>query len=114
MRMPFGKYRGLAVADVPPEYLFWLYRNGEIEPELRGAIADVLRGLIPARDRPVVPRPAGVDGREAARREVLAALKAAYREMAMRHHPDRGGSHQAMIGVNALYERLEELLGRPG
>jgi DnaJ-class molecular chaperone len=47
------------------------------------------------------------------RKQIGRALKDAYREAAMRHHPDRGGSHDAMVAINNLYERLAEILGRP-
>ena len=36
----------------------------------------------------------------------LEELKAAYRKLAMEHHPDRGGSDEAMKAVNAEYDRL--------
>jgi len=36
----------------------------------------------------------------------LEELKAAYRKLAMQHHPDRGGSDEAMKAVNAEYDRL--------
>jgi DnaJ domain len=33
-------------------------------------------------------------------------IKAAYRRAAASHHPDRGGSHEAMVTINAAYEQL--------
>jgi hypothetical protein len=36
----------------------------------------------------------------------LTQIKAAYRDAAASHHPDRGGSHQAMVAINAAYEQL--------
>jgi curved DNA-binding protein CbpA len=36
----------------------------------------------------------------------LEELKAAYRKLAMEHHPDRGGSDEAMKAVNAEYDNL--------
>ncbi|WP_317168593.1 DUF3820 family protein [Mucilaginibacter agri] len=27
-RMPFGKYKGTIIADLPVSYLEWMYRNG--------------------------------------------------------------------------------------
>jgi curved DNA-binding protein CbpA len=36
----------------------------------------------------------------------LEELKAAYRKLAMAHHPDRGGSDEAMKAVNAEYDAL--------
>ena len=33
--MPIGKYKGEKMANVPPEYLLWLYENGNIYGELK-------------------------------------------------------------------------------
>jgi DnaJ domain len=39
-------------------------------------------------------------------------LKAAYRKSAALHHPDRGGSHQTMVGINEAYEQAKWELER--
>jgi hypothetical protein len=44
----------------------------------------------------------------------MADLKAAYRAAASIHHPDRGGSHEAMIAVNDAYEQVKWELERQG
>jgi uncharacterized protein (DUF3820 family) len=33
--MPIGKYKGEKMANVPSEYLLWLYENGNIYGELK-------------------------------------------------------------------------------
>jgi curved DNA-binding protein CbpA len=38
--------------------------------------------------------------------QTLEELKKQYRELAMKHHPDCGGSDEAMKAVNAEYDRL--------
>ena len=38
--------------------------------------------------------------------QTLEELKKQYRELAMKHHPDRGGSDEAMKAVNAEYNAL--------
>lgn len=40
--MPIGKYKGEKLANVPPDYLLWLYENGSIYGELKQYIADNL------------------------------------------------------------------------
>lgn len=37
--MPFGKYAGQKLANIPAEYLIWLYENGKIY----GSIKDYIR-----------------------------------------------------------------------
>ena len=38
----FGKYKGQKLANIPPEYLLWLYENSNIYGELKAYIADNL------------------------------------------------------------------------
>jgi preprotein translocase subunit Sec63 len=38
----------------------------------------------------------------------ISEIKIAYRRAAAQNHPDRGGSHQAMVAVNAAYEELTQ------
>ena len=40
-------------------------------------------------------------------------LKSLYRQAARRHHPDAGGSHEAMIQVNEAYSLFHELVCHP-
>ena len=35
-------------------------------------------------------------------------LRSRYRELSMRHHPDRGGSHDAMSALNNAYEAAQK------
>ena len=37
-RMPFGKYKNEKLANVPPDYLLWLYENSNIYGELKNYI----------------------------------------------------------------------------
>ena len=38
----FGKYKGQKLANIPPEYLLWLYENSNVYGELKAYIADNL------------------------------------------------------------------------
>jgi uncharacterized protein (DUF3820 family) len=41
-KMKFGKYAGEKMANIPPDYLLWLYENGNIYGELKDYIKDNL------------------------------------------------------------------------
>lgn len=124
MRMPFGKYRDCELDEIPEDYLEWLLENADLRPQLIYAVEGSLRLRARrrawARSAKTADRPSSWDqlraalaalARERAFRELLQeALKTTYREMALRHHPDRGGSHEAMVAVNEMYERLNGLL----
>lgn len=38
--MPYGKHKGTAMANVPAQYLMWLYDNNKCTPDVREYIAD--------------------------------------------------------------------------
>ena len=44
MRMPFGKYRGMLVEDMPIDYLEWLWENVKMHGRLHDAVCDALSG----------------------------------------------------------------------
>jgi uncharacterized protein (DUF3820 family) len=39
-KMPFGKHQGEKLANVPPEYLLWLYENAKLYGELKEYVED--------------------------------------------------------------------------
>lgn len=40
--MPFGKFKGEKMANVPSEYLLWLFENNKCTPDVAKYIADNL------------------------------------------------------------------------
>ena len=101
-RMPFGKYRGVLVADLPDDYLTWLH-GIELHEPLRTAVKTEfeLRFTKPNTNTSV---PSDV--------KVMASelIAAGYRKMSLAHHPDHGGSHQAMVLVNHAADFLRQTL----
>jgi uncharacterized protein (DUF3820 family) len=118
----FGKHKGKAVKDVPTDYLCWVACEcRRIRPGLRAGVAGELRrrGLDidvllreweDAKRRreeaqpPAPPQTAGLHS----------AVDRWYRQLVMDYHPDRGGSHEAMVAINDAHERLLALLGAAG
>lgn len=43
--MPYGKHQGTAMANVPAQYLLWLYENQKCTHEVREYITDNLDAL---------------------------------------------------------------------
>jgi len=41
--MPFGKYKGTPMQDVPASYLHWLWTNGKKEETKTDAVADYIK-----------------------------------------------------------------------
>lgn len=38
--MPFGKHQGQKMANVPPEYLIWIFENNKCTPDVAKYIAE--------------------------------------------------------------------------
>jgi hypothetical protein len=101
--MNFGKFRGRHVSDVPTDYLQWALRTCDnLDGWLREAIEEELHARVPPRPQPPRNPPP----------PVLAGIIAEwYRKMALRYHPDRGGSTLAMQIVNEAVNELRQMLG---
>ena len=102
--MPFGKYRWEPIAEIPTSYLEWVIGTCDIERRLRKAIKEELAkriGRVPEREK-------SGNGQLVNLKDVVRQW---YREMSLRFHPDRDGSHAAMVAVNEGHARLLELCG---
>ncbi len=98
MVFTFGKYAGYPLCDIPASYLGMALETFTIpEPLAHQCRAELLHrfGLMQ-------PLPSQT--------EVTAApddkMKAIYRKLATKYHPDKGGSTQAMQAVNEFYQEL--------
>lgn len=54
--MPYGKYRGTAMANVPADYLLWLYDNNKCTPPVAKYIDDNMDVLDPRRAQLIAER----------------------------------------------------------
>lgn len=93
MKMPFGKFKGRDLRQVPDDYLDWLFFDIALREPLRSAV------------RREISKREGVDYTPAATE--AGHIKRVYRELAFKYHPDHGGSTEAMQAVNEFYEKLQ-------
>lgn len=98
--MPWGKHRGELIANVPSGYLVWLLEESDIAAPYRGAIREELADRLGffALAAPVAAPPPEI---APVFREMVAA---GFRAVAIRCHPDRGGSTAEMQRVNEVRE----------
>lgn len=109
--MNFGKYHNEPVSTVPTPYLLWCLRECEcLDDWLRAAIEQELARRRGQRSQ-APPAQTSPPRADTALVDVKAIISTAYREMAMRFHPDRGGTKEAMQAVNATIDRLRQLAG---
>jgi len=93
--MPFGKYRGSDLEELPDSYVLWLSANVQLrEPLLSGIWEELQERGLEVDQRPTT------GGLDAGR------VKTVYRELSLQFHPDRGGNTEAMKAINLFYEKL--------
>jgi hypothetical protein len=106
--MPFGKYRGRYVCQVPADYLAWCLRECDsLDPYLRSVMAESLR----RRGHREQPRQERHQGAVMPREELKERLRNWWRPLARKHHPDAGGDGKVMAALNAAKDELYETLG---
>lgn len=104
MNMPFGKYKGWRLCDIPHGYLLWVIDNlTDLSPTLESAICDVL-GIHDATDY-ASAAPNGPPISDAAK-----LVRSWHHTMTRKYHPDRGGTHEQMLVVNEGAELLKQIL----
>ncbi len=108
MEMPFGRHKGRPISSIPTNYLVWLVENVVFDSEaLRAAVEAELSERYRSRRKtpPTAPPPTTATHPK---------IKAWFRELALRFHPDRcGDDGRAMQILNVAYERLCEILDLP-
>lgn len=102
--MPFGKYKGMKIRDLPDGYLQWLGTLPNLDACLRAAIGHERerRRLYTQEDLPLAPTLMLAPALRPVAEEFISA---GLRAMARRYHPDiRGGSHESMVRVTEVAE----------
>lgn len=125
MEMPFGKYRGWDIGDIPDDYLEWVLENVEIRSDaLYDAIESKLDGTYgytaSGRRAATAPPPSGTSAPSGTGARTGTApdtsliekvIRAWHFQMAKKYHTDRGGTHEQMLVVNDGAELLKRLAG---
>ncbi len=108
--MPFGKFKGQAISELPDYYLLWITENLDLREPLRGYIfAEIKSRGGPAVVGDVtlrVPAPDVAMVREIIDRGVRASAKV--------HHPDLGGDPKVMVRLNNVSAALRSQLATIG
>jgi Putative quorum-sensing-regulated virulence factor len=130
--MPWGKYKGVPLQEVPSDYLLWCLDNAQnMGRNLRDAIRTHL-GLPPepgvdgdarnpprAKPPPAPPRPAPprppprtvplqIQGIDPEKLDKIVATW--WKRVARQHHPDVGGQHEVFVALNNAHEELKKFL----
>ena len=96
MNLPFGKYKGTPLHQLPADYFAWLCSLELRDQKLRLAIEDERHRRIFLEEHPGSVNPRLVD-------EIVGA---GLRSLAKKFHPDHGGSHEQMQMINVAADWL--------
>ncbi len=107
-RMPFGKIRGVLLADLPDNYICWLSDLDDLREPLRSGVAQEMRARFGSVAAP------GPEVSPAVHLMAQELISAGLRILTKRHHPDLGGETRTMQVVNGAAEWLRGQLRRSG
>lgn len=100
IRMPWGKYRGKQLDEIPDDYLMWILDHAD-------SASDTLKEAIRIQLKLQTPPPPPQSGSTATAEDMKPEFKRWYRTLAKEFHPDRrGGSDEAMVAINRAKELL--------
>src|SRR5215204_6587463 len=95
-RMPFGKYKGESLSDIPLHYISWLLEQEFLKEPLRGWLEDEYeeRTDPPPDEERAKPIPIPID------LNLVEELHAAgFRLLSKKYHPDLGGDTAKMTAL---------------
>ena len=114
LRMPFGKHKGTPIENLPLEYLDWIldWMDEEGLSHSKPRLFDALDEEFMRRKKGSPPEVSGTGlPKLSPQAKALLPLfvKAGYHAMALKLHPDRGGTNEQMVALQQLKEALEKL-----
>lgn len=100
--MPFGKYKGVEILELPSNYILYALETFDLPEELTISLTQIFY------DRLInLPNCGGYFenmvlfvGAEPAK------VKSIYKALTLKYHPDKGGSHEAMQAINEFRDLL--------
>ncbi len=99
-RMRFGKHKGKLLTEIGDVgYLHWLLSLPDLDAGLRYSVTLEIERREAYQAEPTLNLP-----------DLRPLADDWYRQLAREFHPDRGGSHEAMKGINRGRELLLEML----
>lgn len=100
MKMPFGKYRGVNLEEIPQDYLLWTYENINFRSKTLKCEIESILNISSHED----------DSKGKEDSISAAEIETWLSRMARRYHPDRGGTNEQMQAVMEGYHLLKEIL----
>lgn len=92
--MPFGKYKGEELINLPPNYLTYALIEFDLPQELKESMLEILLMHL------------GVE--HLIFKDSNLKVDKVYKQLSLKYHPDRGGSTEAMQAINDFRRLINE------
>jgi hypothetical protein len=108
MLMPWGKYKGYDIEDVPLSYLCWVLEEGSnVSALLMQSIREEVSSRLDIRPQVITVRSA----QQEMPQQLMSMIEDWWRSALLKVHPDKpGGSVEATKQLNRIHDDLVELL----
>lgn len=121
IKLSFGKYKNKRLSKIPTDYLEWCRdKCDSLTDDVRRAVEEELAERTAAAAEEKAEPASGKGETPVARaprvsplgQTLVGEVRMMYRNLALKYHPDRGGSPEAMKALNEFHETLQDLLTR--
>lgn len=111
-RMPFGRHKGRLLREILDDYLLWVRDLADLREPLHRHVEQEYERRRHVRERTWQPDPPACAGALAPAlwAPALQIISRGFRVAAHEAHPDHGGSHEAMLALQAAKAALEALV----
>ena len=91
--MPFGKYKGVCISEIPTNYLAYGLESFELPEELKESMKEEVCDRLKISSQ-------SYDSSK---------IKEVYKRLSKKYHPDLGGSNEAMQAINEFNALLKHV-----
>lgn len=106
VKMPFGKYKGYYLVDLPESYIVYALTEFDLDDELKESLVVALINKLKVWDiltywccsKTTTNNSTGLN---------KIKVDSVYKTLAFKYHPDKGGSNEAMQAINEFKSLLK-------
>jgi hypothetical protein len=108
MIMPFGKYKGQQIDDLPISYIVYLLEDCYLEEQFQDTLKDIVRTKLLGEETSDYIHLFELSRDFISKDRLNSIINEAYKKAMIIAHPDKGGCHEGVIAINEFKKIILE------